>query len=120
MTPTQSLFRLGGLTRLSGLERQELGGQNAVLASATFYRRFLAAAVLPYYVGLSAEYGNVFPTRRSIRLDDGILSGSVLAGVSTFVGPICAAFGWAEGGRTNYYLTLGETLYRQRGGLGDR
>lgn len=116
--PTQSLFRLGGLGQLSGLEQDELSGQHAALLSAMLYRRMVD--LLPLYGGLSAEYGNVFQTRADIGLQDGIAAGSVFLGFDTPVGPVCLAYGRAEGDRGNFYLTLGQSLGGRRRGFGTR
>jgi hypothetical protein len=37
--------------------------------------------------------------------------------VDTVVGPLCVAYGRAEGDRGNYYLTLGQPLGGGRSGL---
>ena len=115
--PTQSLFSLGGFARLSGIEQDELNGQHAALLSAAVYRRMADLALLPLYAGLSVEYGNVFQTRTEIRARDGIASGCVFVGLDTFIGPILVAYARAEGGRSNYYLSLGEAFHRRRLGF---
>jgi NTE family protein len=113
--PTQSLFSLGGFARLTGLEQDELAGQHVALVSLTTYRRL--AALLRLYAGLTAEYGNVYARRSDMRLDDGIASGGVFLGLGTPIGPVFLAYARAEGGRSNYYLTLGETFHRRRLGF---
>jgi len=119
--PFVSLFRLGGLGRLSGLQEDELLGQHAVLAQAFLYRRVVDFELLPLYAGISAEYGNVFPTRSAIRPGDGIAAGSVFVGLDTLLGPFCLAYGRAETGRDNYYyLTLGQPISAPRPGFGVR
>jgi NTE family protein len=115
--PEQSLYRLGGFTRLSGLERNELNGQNAALLSAVFYRLVRRSSVVPVYAGLSVEYGNVFRDRDEIKWDSGIAAGSGFLGLETPVGPIFLAYGFAEGGRRNFYLILGQPLGLHRIGF---
>ena len=115
--PTQSLYSLGGFARLSGIEQDELAGQQVALLRATAYRRLSALPVLPLYAGLTAEYGNVFPTRSAMRLDAGLASGGAFLGLGTPVGPVVRAYARAEGGRHNYYLTLGETFHHRRLGF---
>jgi NTE family protein len=73
--------------------------------------------LLPVYAGLSAEYGNAFQSRSAIGLGDGIAAGSVFLGADTLFGPLCLAFGLADGGRDNYYLTLGQPLGSRRPGF---
>jgi len=109
-SPYQSLFRLGGFTRLSGLEQNELMGQHAALISGTFYRRIADISLVSLYGGLSVEYGNVFQERDQIDLDRGLAAGSLFLGLDTLLGPIYIAYGITEGKRQNYYLFLGRSL----------
>jgi NTE family protein len=115
--PTQSLFSLGGFARLTGIEQDELAGQHVALLRATVYRRMSALPVLPLYAGLTAEYGNVFQRRSEMRPGDGIASVGAFLGLGTPVGPIFLAYARAEAGRSNYYLTLGETFHHRRLGF---
>jgi len=108
--PYQNLFCLGGFTRLSGLEQNELRGQNAALVSALLYRRIGDFGPVSLYGGMSAEYGNVFQERTDIRFDNGIAAGSVFLSFDTLIGPIYLAYGRAEHDRSNYYLFLGKRL----------
>jgi NTE family protein len=112
--PTQSLFTLGGFARLTGIEQDELAGQHVALLRVTAYRRLSALPVLPLYAGLTTEYGNVFQRRSAMRLGDGIASGGAFLGLGTPVGPVFLAYARAEGGRYNYYVTLGETFHHRR------
>jgi NTE family protein len=109
-SPYQSLFRLGGFTRLSGFEQDELVGQHAALASALLYRRIASLGIVTLYAGLSAEYGNVFQKRSDIALDAGIVAASAYLGLETPIGPLYTGYGRAEGDRGNYYLFLGLRL----------
>jgi NTE family protein len=106
--PIQRLFRLGGFTRLSGYEHNELVGQHSALLYGLFYRRIGISQLLPVYAGFSLEYGNVFQSRSEIRWDSGIFAGSAFLGADTPIGPFYVAYGFAEGGRSNYYLFLGQ------------
>ena len=109
-SPYQSLFRLGGFTRLSGLEQNELRGQHAALFSGTFYRRITDVSLVSIYTGFSLEYGNVFQERNDIDPSNGIAAGSIYLGLDTPIGPIYLAYGITEGERQNYYLSLGKSL----------
>jgi NTE family protein len=115
--PLQRLYRLGGFTRLSGLEYNELRGQHAALLYGVFYRRMWGSKLLPTYLGLSVEYGNVYEERSDIQLDNGIAAGSVFLGVDTLIGPFYLAWGLAEGGRSNYYIFLGQPPTHQNAGF---
>jgi NTE family protein len=106
--PYQRLFRLGGFTRLSGLERNELIGRHAAILSALLYRRIANLTMLSLYAGASLEYGNVFQERDEIALDNGRVAGSAFLGLDTPVGPVYLAYGAAERGRENLYFFLGK------------
>ncbi len=107
----QNYFPLGGFLRLSGLERGELSGPHAALAKLVFYRRVgeTTGGIFdtPVYIGASAEAGNVWQNRSDVSFDSFVWSGSVFAGIDTFIGPVYLAAGFAEKGRTNFYLFIG-------------
>jgi NTE family protein len=115
--PLESRFRLGGLGQLSGLEQDELVGQHAALLRAMSYWPIVTLGPLAVNAGISAEYGNVFQSRSEIALDHGIAAGSAFLGADTPLGPLCIAYGRAELGRDNYYLTLGQPFGLRRPGF---
>jgi NTE family protein len=112
--PLQSLFSLGGFQRLSGLQQDQLLGQHAALLAGSFYREFGRSRWWTLYAGVSGEYGNVFQEKRQIRLDEGLVAGSAFLGVDSPLGPILLAFGMTEGGRRNFYFSLGQPLAQRR------
>ncbi len=107
----QDFFRLGGFLRLSGLERDEIAGPHAALAKIVAYRRVGESAGglfdVPLYLGISAEAGNVWQRRGDISLDTLRAGGSLFAGMDTYFGAVYLAAGFAEAGRTNFYLFIG-------------
>ena len=107
----QNFYPLGGFLRLSGLARGEISGPHAAVARAVYYRRFGETGgslfEIPLYVGASLEAGNVWQRRSDIGFDESITSGSLFVGLDTYFGPLYLAAGIAEGGRTNFYLSLG-------------
>ncbi len=107
----QDLFPLGGFLRLSGLERGAISGPHAALARVVYYRRFGAddGAIFntPLYLGASIEAGNVWESRSDISFGSALINGSVFAGLDTMIGPVYLAAGFAEGGKSNYYLFIG-------------
>lgn len=118
--PYQNLFRLGGFTRLSGLEHNELKGQHAASLSGIFYRRIGTFSLFSFYAGLSLEYGNVFQEKGEMKFDNGIAAGSLFLGLDTLIGPIYLAYGRAESSRDNFYLFLGQSLGHRRAGFRNR
>ncbi len=108
----QDFFPLGGFLRLSGLERGEISGPHSALAKLVYYRRVgdKTGGIFdtPIYLGASAEVGNVWQSRSAIDFDSLIVNGSVFAGIDTFIGPVYLAAGFAEQGRSNVYLFIGE------------
>lgn len=112
--PVQAQFGLGGFGRLTGLERDELFGPHAALAGVALYRSLTGFPLPSMFAGVTCEYGNVFATRRAMRLDDGVASAGAFVGTNTIVGPILLAYGLAESGRTNYYVGFGEAFHPRR------
>lgn len=108
----QNYFPLGGFLRLSGLERGEISGPHSALAKFVYYRRIgdTTGGILdtPIYLGVSAEAGNVWRSRSEIGFGSMIVNGSIFAGIDTFIGPVYLAAGFAEQGRSNFYLFIGE------------
>ena len=107
----QDFFPLGGFLRLSGIERGSISGPHAALARLVYYRRMDGISDglfdTPIFVGSSVEGGNVWQSRSEIDLDSMRINGSVFVGMDTFFGGLYLAAGFAEGGRTNFYLFLG-------------
>ncbi len=109
-TLVQNFYPLGGFLRLSGLARGEISGPHAGVARLVYYRRSGETGGLfeiPLYFGASLEAGNVWEQRSDIGFDSLITSGSVFLGLDTFFGPVYLAAGLADGGRSNFYLSVG-------------
>lgn len=107
----QDYFTLGGFLRLSGLERGEISGPHAALARLVYYRRVSESTGgvldIPVYIGASLEAGNTWQSRSDIDFDSALVNGGVYAGFDTPIGPVYLGAGFAEGGRSNYYLFFG-------------
>ena len=108
----QDFFPLGGFLRMSGLERGEISGPHAGLARLVYYRRIgnTTGGIFdtPVYLGVSAEAGNAWQARSEISFDSMMVNGSIFTGIDTFIGPVYLAAGFAEQGKTNVYLFIGE------------
>lgn len=109
----QNFYPLGGFLRLSGLARGEISGPHAGVARLVYYRRTGETGGglfdIPLYLGASLETGNVWERRSQIGIDSMITSGSLFLGLDTYFGPLFIAAGLAEGGRSNFYLSVGVT-----------
>ena len=108
----QDYFPLGGFLRLSGLQRGAISGPHAALGRLVFYRRVGEPSGLldtPLYLGMSAEAGNVWQNRSDMDFSSLQLNGSVFAGFDTFIGPVYIAAGFAESGKSTFYLFVGGT-----------
>ena len=112
----QEILSLGGITRLSGYQPDELFGRYTGLASVGYYRQLghdesslLGTAI---YVGGSIETGGVWIDRDDISTDSLQTAGSIFAGIDSPIGPIYFAYGHAEGGVNSIYLTIG-SLFRR-------
>lgn len=113
-TDVQNYFGLGGLFRLSGLEPRALSGPHYAITRGIFYRRIGAGGEgflnVPAYLGASLELGNVWQSRKDIRLRGAHLDGALFLGLDTFLGPIYLAGGVDEDGGTAFYLLLGRAF----------
>ena len=110
-TLVQNFYPLGGFLRLSGLARGEIAGPHAGFARMVYYRRAGNTGGglfdIPLYLGVSLEAGNVWQDRDEISSSSLLMNGSVFAGLDTYFGPLYIGAGFAEGGRSNFYLALG-------------
>jgi NTE family protein len=113
--PVYALFRLGGLFNLSGLQEDELVGQNSGMVLASYRYHFGGAGLFPAYIGVSAEYGNATQHPQDV-FDNGIMNGSLYFGYISPLGPLYWGLGFAEDGRRSYFLRLGNVLGRTRVG----
>lgn len=107
VAPIQSLYRVGGYSRLVGFQPNELTGQHyAVLLTGYSYQigKLLNQEAL---VGGLLEYGNVWQDRADMDFGDGVLNGSVYVGVDSWLGPILLGLGAREGGEHNWFLEIG-------------
>jgi NTE family protein len=110
--PIESQYHLGGLGRLSGLQEDERTGPHAAILRGMAFRR--VRTLVPMVAGASVEYGSTFESRNYIGFATAVLSAALFAGIDTPFGPLCLAWGFAEGGRENLYLTLGQRFGARR------
>ena len=107
----QNFFPLGGFLNLSGLARGEVSGPHAGVARLVYYRRSGETGGglfdIPLYIGGSLEAGNVWLSRSDISIDTLLMNGSIFAGLDTYFGPLFVGAGFSEGGKSNFYLSLG-------------
>lgn len=106
----QDRFRMGGFLNLSGYDQDAISGQHSALLTAMYYRRFTQLKLLPWYIGGSLEYGNVWEDRGDISWDSGIAAGSLFLGADTPIGPLYLGYGHAEQGRNSGFLYLGKSF----------
>jgi NTE family protein len=113
LSPVQNYFPLGGFLRLSGLQRGQISGPHAALLRVVYYRQVSSSGGgllhVPVYVGVSLEGGNTWQNRDDMSFDSMLMNGSVFLGLDTLIGPVYLAAGFAEGGRSNFYLFVGAT-----------
>ncbi len=107
--PVQSVYRAGGIFRLSGFEPDELSGQNFGMVLLGYRYKLFATGWLPPYLGMTLEYGNVAPHANDI-LDDGLVNASAYMGFNSPLGPMYLGYGFAQGGHRAYFLRIGNIL----------
>ncbi len=102
---------LGGVTRLSGFERDELVGSHAGLLRGVYYRHLGAdpdqLLGVPVYAGVTLEAGNVWQESDEVAIDDLIYGASAFFAFDTFIGPVSLAYGLNTDGRDAFYLSIG-------------
>ncbi|MEI2782733.1 MAG: patatin-like phospholipase family protein [Candidatus Competibacter sp.] len=107
----QDLFLLGGFLNLSGYQPGQLSGQYVALGEVIYMYRLTdtsAAFTIPIFAGGSLEAGGAWNEYGDITLDSLIPAGSLFLGVDTPLGPLYMGAGYAEGGNTSLYLSLGK------------
>ena len=113
-SPVERWFRLGGLARLSGLVPDQLSGRHLGLFDLAYYRRLGDIDLLPAYVGVTLEAGNVWNYARDISFGDLRKSGSVFVGADSPLGPVYLAWGYSDNGDSTLYFYLGNPFRRNR------
>jgi len=107
-------FFLGGLFNLSGLNRDQVSGNELVLGGVIYSARVMKLSPLVgkyLYAGASFEAGNAWFNRSDVSTNDLIYAGSVFLGIDSSIGPIYMGFGHAEGGISALYFSLGARQY---------
>ena len=105
--PIESLFRLGGLFRLSGLQDGQLSGQHFGLGNLVYMHQLQQSGVVRSWAGASLEVGNVWQNSSDASFDNTILAGSLFLGLDTPIGPIYFAYGYADTDDTSLYVYIG-------------
>ena len=107
MLPVQSLYRLGGRTRLAGFRLNQLTGQHYALVYAGYSYQLANVFGRSALVGGTLEYGNAWERREDMAFDDGILNGSAYLGFDSWLGPMLFGYGWRETGDGVLFLEIG-------------
>lgn len=110
--PAYDQFTLGGLYSLAGLQRDQLRGRYAGrLRGGMLYRLGELPPIVGrgVYVGGAIETGQAWEEGDEI-LEDLVWSGSVYFAVDMFMGPFVVAYGIADTGQDELYVTLGRNF----------
>lgn len=107
-----SQFTLGGLFQLTGLQSDELMGENSALATLIYFYKFSKINFIPnrpwpVYLGGSFEVGNVWGERNISPRKSPIYSNSVFIGTDTLIGPIYLGAGATYNGQKAVHLLIG-------------
>ncbi len=112
--PFYDEFSVGGFGSLSGFKVGQLRGPLFGVARLGYYVRsggLSGRFGRGVYLGGWVEAGNAWATRSEARLDNLIYSGTVGAGVDTFLGPVYLVYGHSNDGHGSLYLSLGRTTF---------
>jgi len=111
--PFHDRFELGGFSRLSGLERGRVFGDEMALATVAAYLRLsrLDPSLGQHiYLGLAFETGQAWDHAETPAMSDLLMGGTAFLGVETLLGPFYAGYGVVEGGHESFYVLLGRTF----------
>ena len=106
--PLQSLYRLGGRTRLVGFRPNELTGQVYALGFGGYLYELADVLGRRAFLGGTLEYGNAWQDTDDVAFDDGILNGSLYFGFDSWLGPLILGYGLREGGSSTAFLEIGQ------------
>ena len=105
---------LGGFLNLSGYQKDALLGAHKAFAAVVYQydlsRELFGHDSLPLYLGTSIEAGNVWTLKESVDASDLITSGSLYIGTDTSFGPAVFGLGFASGGKSSVFLSLGKSF----------
>ncbi len=107
-------FFLGGFLNLSGLNPNQIIGNNLVMGDVIYLVKLKKLSPLVgknLYAGASFEAGNTWQTRSDVNSNDLIYAGSVFIGIDSNIGPIYIGFGHAEGNQSAIYFSLGSKQF---------
>ena len=106
--PIQSIYRLGGRTRLVGFRPNELTGQVYALGFGGYLYELADVFGRGAFLGGTVEYGNAWQDTGDVALDDAILNGSLYFGFDSWLGPLILGYGAREGGEGVLFLEVGQ------------
>lgn len=105
---------LGGFLNMSGFNERDLTGPHKAFAALIYQYDlrggFFERTGFPFYLGISAEAGNVWNQDEKIDSDDLIYGGSLYLGTDTIMGPIALGYGANDSGASSIYFYLGYEL----------
>jgi NTE family protein len=108
--PYYDRFELGGFSRLSGLERGRISGDEMALLTMGVMVKIGELNPLlgrNIYLGLFGEAGQAWSREETPEFSDLVVGATTYLGVETAIGPIYIGYGMVEQGHDSFYLMLG-------------
>lgn len=102
---------LGGFHRLSAYSQGEVSGEDAALAGV-YVRQEFGGPFVPWFAGAGFETGNAWSSLGDARWNNLLRSGSLFAGIETFLGPIQVATAYNNEDDWSAYLNIGFSFTR--------
>ena len=110
--PISSLFTLGGPFSFPGFETDELTGETFGVARAMYRYKLTDSSKslfgIPLYAGLTVVTGNVWSRHGDASWDKLRTGANVFVAADTVIGPVYAAYGVADRGRSAFYIFVGK------------
>ncbi len=99
---------LGGVGRLSGLNRDQLRGSHVAFVGGTYmYELTDFSKIAKLYAGGSLEFGNTWEERSEIGWGSLLRAGSLFVGMDSRIGPAFVGVGQTEGYDPTVFMQIG-------------
>lgn len=106
-TPFVYHFRLSGYRHVFGLRDQELIGRHFVLGNLTYRYKLPISKSVTGYLGVRYDTWGIWENPEKASYGDLEYAVGAFFGLSTILGPMEIAYGWASTGQKRFYFSFG-------------
>ena len=105
-----SVFRLGGWGKITGLLPDQLKGNYKGIVTAVYYRRYGDISIFDGFIGSILEYGGAWDDRADISTENSIFSAGVFIGADTPIGVLQIGAAATDEGDTIFFSRIGRVF----------